>query len=505
MPPKRHRIRGGGSVPAVARRPKPDEPDYDFSQRPTYDGGQISDIPDDIVKEDWTKVLKADTPSDREHYDNILQRLGYYNPALSDEDERHRCSYVWGLWPEFSLRRIWMVAGFAREEDWAKANPNLYKYIYYTLAYQATQVEKVVERSKLSVLMRVIPALQKDVGEFWIYDLGVFGNPWEQVSGRALIDNLGEILALHEVKDFRAAVGYAVLAKLRFGRLKTDPTARSTARSNKEFTPLPVFPLIRCDMSSDDKLKKQLEKVREERYPMPSDIDDVEKWFDLSTEQQEEWKAEWVADLMYEWQGQVELPRPSMLESHKHPSPLPPRPPGRARGSERPQIPPRPVRGSECTRLSKQLADAESELESARRKIRDLEESQKSLPQQHQTERQADAEALLELGKEFETFKSTAANTQAKLEAQLTEVRTSLKKYLRLPLELLSLVGQFALGDDNHATLANFSLTSHLLREELLPIMYETVVLSEKDPRCYAIFWGNTVTRNPFTFTKYAL
>ncbi|KAJ9094248.1 hypothetical protein QFC21_006074 [Naganishia friedmannii] len=43
------------------------------------------------------------------------------------------------------------------------------------------------------------------------------------------------------------------------------------------------------------------------------------------------------------------------------------------------------------------------------------------------------------------------------------------------------------------------------LREELLPMLYETVVLNEKDSRWCAVVSGNAMTRKPFKFTKYLI
>lgn len=46
----------------------------------------------------------------------------------------------------------------------------------------------------------------------------------------------------------------------------------------------------------------------------------------------------------------------------------------------------------------------------------------------------------------------------------------------RLPIELLSLIGEFVAGSNNFASLSKYSLTCRLLHEELQRILYETVI-----------------------------
>ncbi|KAJ9094245.1 hypothetical protein QFC21_006071 [Naganishia friedmannii] len=50
-----------------------------------------------------------------------------------------------------------------------------------------------------------------------------------------------------------------------------------------------------------------------------------------------------------------------------------------------------------------------------------------------------------------------------------------------LPLEILYLIGQFVVGDNNYRSLANYSLACRVVRQELRPVLFETVVYERAD------------------------
>ncbi|KAJ9094237.1 hypothetical protein QFC21_006063 [Naganishia friedmannii] len=71
-----------------------------------------------------------------------------------------------------------------------------------------------------------------------------------------------------------------------------------------------------------------------------------------------------------------------------------------------------------------------------------------------------------------------------------------------VPLDIMSVVGQFLSGDNAYASLAKYSLTCRALREELQPMIYETVILHEDDPDRNKVFSSGSSLRPAFTHVK---
>ncbi|KAJ9099302.1 hypothetical protein QFC21_004183 [Naganishia friedmannii] len=74
-----------------------------------------------------------------------------------------------------------------------------------------------------------------------------------------------------------------------------------------------------------------------------------------------------------------------------------------------------------------------------------------------------------------------------------------------LPLEVLSIIGQFLLGNNSYATLSKFSMISRTLRQELQPMLYETVIVSEKNPDWLQGIPRHSPLKTAFRHTKYLI
>ncbi|KAJ9094244.1 hypothetical protein QFC21_006070 [Naganishia friedmannii] len=72
-----------------------------------------------------------------------------------------------------------------------------------------------------------------------------------------------------------------------------------------------------------------------------------------------------------------------------------------------------------------------------------------------------------------------------------------------VPLDVMLLIGKFLLGHNAYASLAKFSLTCHALRQELQPMLYETVILNEDNPDRNKVFSSGSSLRSALAETKY--
>ncbi|KAJ9118771.1 hypothetical protein QFC24_005970 [Naganishia onofrii] len=292
MPAKRSA--NSGQSPASSKRSKTTTKKVDFEIRPTFHTEQASThaFPTDIDSLDVDHVLVAGDLTDSDWYQWVLDRLSYYSSEFSQASDDQRCRYVWNLWNQFSLRRLWMAAGYTHEAEWASQNEEVYRYVYYTLGYGASQLN-LVPPSTFRGLSAPVGKLHTQFGELWMYELGLFGNPWTQSTGRDLFGKVAELLGTHEVTTIKAALEYSTLGKIRYGRLKVLSKAQekaknaTTERHEESLAPLPVLPL-RSNPSK--KILAELERIRMQRYPMRSDWPDVVHWL-TKPEQHDVWKA----------------------------------------------------------------------------------------------------------------------------------------------------------------------------------------------------------------------
>lgn len=74
------------------------------------------------------------------------------------------------------------------------------------------------------------------------------------------------------------------------------------------------------------------------------------------------------------------------------------------------------------------------------------------------------------------------------------------RKVLRLPLKLIATIAEFLIGDFAFGTAANLNVTSQAVREETLPVLYETLCLDRMNADVYLL----REESNPgFKYTKY--
>jgi hypothetical protein len=203
MPAKRSA--NSGQSPASSKRSKTTTEKVDFEIRPTFHTEQASThaFPTDIDSLDVDHVLVAGDFTDSEWYQRVVDRLSYYSSEISQASDDQRCRYVWNLWNQFSLRRLWMAAGYTHEAEWSSQNEEVYRYVYYTLGYGASQLN-LVPPSTFRGLSAPVGKLHTQFGELWMYELGLFGK-------------VAELLGMHEVTTIKAALEYSILGKIRYG------------------------------------------------------------------------------------------------------------------------------------------------------------------------------------------------------------------------------------------------------------------------------------------------